>query len=168
MTILGLEKQELEKRILAWFEQLDKRRGSRAELRRAPTPTDAASCIEAWRFVAALGEVVVDDRQRLAEVAGLLVRFREHKGPESLAVQMAGKDEQPKVSVLRFRRLLSSPDRAALYSGLRRMIPLLGHEGNLVDVVDAYVNWEWDRKRIEWARQYYEVILKNETKGASK
>ncbi len=151
---------ELGKRISEWLVDTDNRRGARAELRRIQDPGEANLCREAWRFHAQFGDLELQtNAQLIAQAAGLLIHFRGHLPGASLAARMAESDKgRPRVSPRRFRRLLDA-DQDQFFSGMRRMIPLLERQGNLVDLLLAYVDWN-DITRQRWARDYFQTLEK--------
>jgi CRISPR system Cascade subunit CasB len=58
--------------------------------------------------------------------------------------------DKPVVSELRFRRLLESPDIDALFTGLRRALPLIGYRCDPLALATDVVNWG-DVVRKRWA-----------------
>ena len=103
---------------------------------------------------------------RLAAAVGLLAHVEvDDDRPLPQAMSRRGKegppagDDRPPVSPLRFMRLLESPDLDALFTGLRRTLPLLrGGDGVRADVLALatdVVNWHGDdRVRKRWAYGY--------------
>ena len=89
----------------------------------------------------------------LAAAAGLLAHVRE-ADERSLPVAMSQRDgDKPRVSALRFRRLLEAPDVDTLFTGLRRTLPLLQHRADPLALTTDVVNWG-DRVRKRWAYDY--------------
>jgi len=140
--------------LLNWWHGLKVDTGGRAALRRAPDITAvvmlptyqhlhqrlrAAGWHYAWR----------DDH--LAAAAGLLAHVRA-ANELSLPVAMS-EGEKPAVSPLRFMRLLESPDIDALFSGLRRALPLIGHRADVLQLTTDVVNWG-DGVKKRWAYDY--------------
>jgi CRISPR system Cascade subunit CasB len=143
--------------LLRWWQGLDDDRGGRAALRRAPDITAvvmlpayqrlhrrllvAGWTAEAWR----------DDR--LAAAAGLLAHVKQNAGP-ALPVAMSQHDGDKRcVSPLRFTRLLESPDIDTLFAGLRRTLPLLQHQADVLSLATDVVNWG-DAVKKRWAYGY--------------
>lgn len=88
-----------------WWEKSEKNRGGRAELRRAHTVAEVAF-IEAYHQL--YQQMEFADKEALAMVAGVCAHVKTN-GEGKFAEQMA-KGDKPKVSGLRFRRLLVSAD----------------------------------------------------------
>ena len=61
--------------------------------------------------------------------------------------------DKPAVSPLRFMRLLESPDIDALFSGLRRALPLIQHRADVLQLATDVVNWG-DAVKKRWAYAY--------------
>ena len=143
--------------LLRWWQGLDDDRGGRAALRRAPDIT-AVVMLPAYqrlhrRLLAAgwTAEAWRDDR--LAAVAGLLAHVKQNSGP-SLPVSMSQHDgDKRTVSPLRFTRLLESPDIDTLFAGLRRTLPLLQHQADVLALATDVVNWG-DTVKKRWAYGY--------------
>ena len=62
-------------------------------------------------------------------------------------------DDRPAVSPLRFQRLLESPDLDALFSGLRRVLPLMQQPISIVALANDLLFWG-DRVKKTWAYDY--------------
>ena len=143
--------------LLRWWQGLDDDRGGRAALRRAPDIT-AVVMLPAYqrlhrRLLAAgwTAEAWRDDR--LAAVAGLLAHVKQNSGP-ALPVAMSQHDgDMRTVSPLRFTRLLESPDIDTLFAGLRRTLPLLQHQADVLALATDVVNWG-DTVKKRWAYGY--------------
>jgi CRISPR system Cascade subunit CasB len=143
--------------LLRWWQGLEDDRGGRAALRRAPDIT-AVVMLPAYqrlhRRLAAAGwpaQTWRDDR--LAAAAGLLAHVRQNAGP-ALPTAMSQRDgDKPRVSPLRFTRLLESPDIDALFTGLRRTLPLLQDQADVLSLATDVVNWG-DAVKKRWAYAY--------------
>ena len=61
--------------------------------------------------------------------------------------------DKPRVSPLRFTRLLESPDIDALFAGLRRTLPLLHNQADVLALATDVVNWG-DAVKKRWAYGY--------------
>jgi CRISPR system Cascade subunit CasB len=143
--------------LLRWWQGLDDDRGGRAALRRAPDITavvmlpayqrlhrrllDAGWPDEAWR------------NERLAAAAGLLAHVKQHV-EQALPAAMSQRDgDKPRLSALRFMRLLESPDIDALFTGLRRTLPMLQYQADVLALATDVVNWG-DTVKKRWAYAY--------------
>lgn len=140
-----------------WWESLADDREARAQLRRAPDLTAVTLTPGFQRFfrrMASRGfpsQPGVNQQERLAAIAAVLAHLH-HADSRRLPETMMGPDK-PKVSELRFRRLLESPSIDDLFVGLRRTLPLVDHcaDPNLL----ANDIWFWgDKVRKEWAYAY--------------
>ncbi len=141
--------------LLSWWQGLKTDTGGRAALRRAPDIT-AVVMLPAYqhlhqRLRAAGWPDQPWHNDRLAAAAGLLAHVRE-VSELGLPVAMSEGDKPP-VSPLRFTRLLESPDIDALFSGLRRAMPLIGHRADVLQLTTDVVNWG-DTVKKRWAYAY--------------
>lgn len=166
----------------AWHRGLEEDRGSRAQLRRLAT-FEGVVLVPAYhrllrRLEEALGEDALD-RERLAQIAGLLAHVEEHDDeragndgkPLPLPTQMARprkEGSRPRVSTLRFRRLLAAETAEERYTHLVRVIRLLDRRLNATDLAQAVYRWDRDPElRRRWAYSYYRVVTQNEPQEAS-
>jgi CRISPR system Cascade subunit CasB len=107
-----------------------------------------------------LSHVKVDDPKPLMRSAGFKTTPR--KGSQS--------DEQPKLAVLRFNRLMRS-SKDELPMALIRLVRLMKEEARISDLTDAMLNWSHpisgDRVRRNWAFDYYAAsdATPNDTKN---
>lgn len=147
--------------LLTWWESLEDDRATRAILRRATSVTAVALSPPYQRLYRRLcdagwaSQTKTYHNDRLAAVVGLLAHVRQDD-ERSLAKGMSLRDEggdRPCVSELRFRRLLDSPDLDALFTGLRRALPLMNHGVNVLALANDVVRWD-DSVKKNWAYQY--------------
>jgi CRISPR system Cascade subunit CasB len=141
--------------LLRWWQDLKDDTGGRAALRRAPDIT-AVVMLPAFqrlhrRLLAAGWPDQPWHNDRLAAAAGLLAHVRENSD-RSLPQAMSDGDK-PTVSPLRFQRLLEAPDVDAMFSGLRRTLPLIQHRTDVCALATDVVNWG-DAVRKRWAYAY--------------
>jgi CRISPR system Cascade subunit CasB len=140
-----------------WWRRLDDDTGGRAALRRAPDLTAVVlqpafqrlhrrMLATGWPEGAWAGD-------RLAAAAGLLAHLREADALPLPKAMSAREGDKPRVSELRFKRLLESPDVETLFIGLRRTLPLIQHRCDPVALADDTVNWG-DSVRKRWAYDY--------------
>lgn len=132
-------------------------RGERAELRRAADITAVTLTPAFQRFFRLLVKHGFPEQSapwqqdRLAVIAGILAHVRgavDKRMPEA----MKG-DDGPRVSELRFRRLLESPSMDELYIGLRRVLPLIEKKADPNRLAEDI--WHWgNRVKKEWAYAY--------------
>lgn len=140
--------------LLSWWHGLRADTSGRAALRRAPDIT-AVVMLPAYQHLhrrlraAGWNEPWRDDQ--LAAAAGLLAHVREHSEATLPAAMSEG--DKPPVSPLRFMRLLESPDTDALFTGLRRALPLIGHRADVLQLTTDVVNWG-DAVKKRWAYAY--------------
>jgi len=141
--------------LLRWWHELAEDTGGRAALRRAPDIT-AVVMLPAYqhlhrRLLAAGWPDQPWHNDKLAAAAGLLAHVRESS--ERNLPQAMSDGEKPGVSPLRFMRLLEAPDIDALFSGLRRTLPLLQHRTDVLALATDVVNWG-DAVKKRWAYAY--------------
>lgn len=154
----ALEKQTIA-RLVGWWRGLQEphNSGNRAELRRAAT-VDAVIMTPAFQRLCSgfTDEFRSDsDKTRLAAIAGLLAHVKESaESRMEIAKQMAQKtDDTPRVSELRFRRLLQK-SRGDLFVPMVRVIRLLDHRVNIFDLIESVYYWG-DRVKKKWAYAYF-------------
>lgn len=147
--------------LLAWWENLDDNRAARAELRRASDITAVTLSSHYQKFYRRLVAAGWDDEGRiyrrdgLAAAVGLLAHV-ERNDDQDLAHRMsesAANSDRLRVSQLRFRRLLESPDIDSIFTGLRRALPLMGNQANVIALTNDIVNWD-DNVKKRWAYAY--------------
>lgn len=142
--------------ITAWWQDLDKKRGDRAELRRCSTLAEVAFTPAYHRLRRAVAKFGPVNADALALVAGLAARVKNNLPGNTLAEQMAtGKaDGSARVSGLRFRRLLKVKESEELFTAMTRVVALLGGTVNLQSLAGSTYYWN-DRTRKQWAFEYY-------------
>ena len=143
--------------LFRWWQGLDDDRGGRAALRRAPDIT-AVVMLPVYqrlhrRLQAAGWPAGTWRDDHLAAAAGLLAHVKTHT-EQSLPAAMSQRDgDKPRLSALRFMRLLDSPDIDALFTGLRRALPLLQHQADVQALAIDVVDWG-DAVKKRWAYGY--------------
>lgn len=136
-------------------------RADRAVLKRADTLA-AVACTPAYQRIYRRMAAAHDgeawrphEQERIAALIGLSAHVTK-KVPMSLPQAMShhaeGNDRNP-VSELRFTRLLESPDIEALFTGLRRSLPLIKNEVDPATLVDDICGWS-DAVKKRWAYAY--------------
>ena len=147
--------------LLNWWEGLEDDRASRAVLRRASSITAVSLTPPYQRLYQRLLTVGWPEKtapyqnDHLAAVAGLLAHIKQNDG-RAPAKAMSQKDpgqDRPPVSELRFMRLLESPDLDALFTGLRRALPLAKHSVDVLALANDVVHWG-DAVKKRWAYSY--------------
>lgn len=147
--------------LLGWWKSLADDRGSRAVLRRAASITAvslSAPYQRAYRLFCNAGwpkEARPYENDRLAAIVGLLAHIERDDGrsPAKAMSDRSGGDDRPPVSELRFQRLIESPDLEALFSGLRRCLPMIGHSVDVLALAEDVLNWG-DSVKKRWAYSY--------------
>lgn len=159
-TDVSFDSKDVQTALRRWWEGLAENRGDRAELRRCES-IDRVLLSEAYhklrKRLSEKGLQVSDDQ--MGAVAGLLAHVQEH-APEktSLAAQMAGGDDTPPVSGLRFRRLLRRENREDLYRSMIRIVRLLDRRVHIYSLAADIYYWG-PSVRKQWAQQYYDHAL---------
>ena len=147
--------------LLNWWEGLEDDRASRAVLRRASSITAVSLTPPYQRLYQRLLTVGWPEKaapyqnDHLAAVAGLLAHVKQNDGraPAKAMSQKEPGQDRPPVSELRFMRLLESPDLDALFSGLRRALPLAKHSVDVLALANDVVHWG-DAVKKRWAYSY--------------
>ncbi len=145
-----------------WWDELKDRRGDRAGLRRARSTLEVVLQPAFLDLLRRLedhqGARITSDWQiqRLALIAGILSGMEQETG-DSMAQLMAKPQsggDMPRVSPLRFRRLLVIQDPEELLISWKRTLRLLDNKANIQDLVFRLIRWN-DRTRREMALEYY-------------
>lgn len=134
-------------------------RADRAVLRRA-NDLNAVACTSAYqrlyrRLVEARGgaDWPSFQQERLTAVVGLLAHVKtntESSLPKAMSTD-TGQDNP--ISALRFQRLLEAPDADALFSGLRRSLPLIKGGVSVLSLANDVFGWS-PRIQKRWAYDY--------------
>ncbi len=162
--------------ILEWWDSLKKNKGDRAELRRCKNLQEIqiSSAYQRcyWQLKKHfIWEERVPSREQMSIIIGLAAHIEdndtkyidtesEKEKEGSFAYQIAApkskeKDAPPKLSELRFRRLLKIKEREKLFRFLIQVIRLLDKKVNLLDLLSTAFYWG-ERAKIEMAYKYYE------------
>ena len=147
--------------LLNWWEGLEDDHASRAVLRRASSITAVSLTPPYQRLYRRLLTVGWPEKaapyqnDHLAAVVGLLAHIKENDGraPAKAMSQKEPGQDRPPVSELRFMRLLESPDLDALFTGLRRALPLAKHSVDVLGLANDIVHWG-DAVKKRWAYSY--------------
>lgn len=140
-----------------WWASLDDNRADRAILRRADNATAVALTPAYQRLYRRLCGAGWPDEpwrnDRLAAAVGLLAHVETDDDQPLPAAMSQREGDKPRVSALRFMRLLDSPDDEALFNGLRRVLPLLRYRAGVLALATDVVNWG-DAVKKRWAYRY--------------
>ena len=144
-----------------WWAGLEERRGDRAELRRARTPSAVAFLPAYHRLVLELRRAGIrvgeKDAEKAAAIAGVLAHVERDDPSRSFAKQAASEHNgKARLSGLRFRRLLAVDDLGELQTSLVRTIRLLDSAGSVSNLAES-IRWWNDRTKKQWALDYYET-----------
>jgi CRISPR type I-E-associated protein CasB/Cse2 len=133
-----------------------KRRGARAELRRAKNITDVIMTPTYQRLCTHLSEKLESfndkDKESLAFIAGLLSHVREVSKSKNAKSMSMGSPAC--VSELRFRRLLQHEKDDRFYAAMIRIIRMLKYTVNVDDLIESMYYWD-DSKKKNWAYAYF-------------
>jgi len=162
--------------ILEWWETLKQNKGDRAELRRCKNLEEIQKASAYQRCYWQLKkyftpEQQVPSREQMSIFIGLAAHIEDNdtkfidtdskKEKEYyFAYQMAApkgkeRDAPPKLSELRFRRLMKIKDRAKLYRFLIQVVRMLEKKVNLLDLLSIAYFWG-DKTKTNLAYKYYE------------
>lgn len=158
-----------------WTEYCDPRKGdpaARARLRRCRSAIEALGVIAAVDLARRLGAMkdvaTPDDRylERALNLARVLAHVREsatespmrQAGWKAFPGERTTKDvpasERPRLSEVRFRRLLETAGGEEMVSAFTRLIALLGATVNVATLSSDFLYWG-DRTKRRWAFDYY-------------
>ncbi len=163
MSAKKLHGQDIARAVFRWHRWLvsEAHRRERAELRRLSEPLDACYCEGYHALVARVeAETSVDHNTRikLCYLAALLAHVERHDSERTVSQAMAAsKSGSPRVSRLRFRRILDRTELADLYPTLQRMLKLLEKKADLQDLTHSILNWNGNTRR-SWAFRYYDAL----------
>ena len=146
--------------LYTWWTSLEDNKGDRAALRRCRLPLEAL-------FIPAYHHLhrdltrhdSINDR-RLPAVAALLAHVKEERIENEFAVQMAAPrsgGDTPRLSELRFRRLLQCQTLDDLFPALRRVVHLLDGHVDIYSLADS-VYWWGENMRRRLAYAYYGAL----------
>jgi CRISPR system Cascade subunit CasB len=151
--------------VMKWWGELEEHRGDRAELRRCRSPAEVVFVPAFYRLKAMMPESM--NTMHLAAVAGILSHVEAHlDGTARTAELFAHPKERgstPRVSELRFRRLLRVPDYSydELYPMMTRLLRQIDRKAHLPSLIPAIYWWNSLTKR-RWAESYYEHLARTE------
>ena len=151
--------------IMKWWEDLDKQRGDRAELRRCRSPAEVAFVPAFYRLKVMMPKSV--DAMQLAAVAGVLSHVKAHLDGTVETAELFARPKEggstPRVSEPRFRRLLRVPDYSydELYPMMTRLLRQIDRKAHLPSLIDGIYWWNQITKR-RWAESYYEYLVRTE------
>lgn len=158
-TWLSFERSpEAANALVKWWEGLEASRGDRADLRRCRSAADVAFCEAFHRLRVALKPYGRQRAESLALAAGVLSHVRSNVSDTSFGTQIAAPKEgaeKPRLSGLRFRRLLRLDGADELYGEWVRVVRLLGGIANVVSLAETIMNWNKYVKK-QLAYTYYE------------
>jgi CRISPR system Cascade subunit CasB len=145
--------------LLDWWNELEDQRGDRAELRRAASIEQVFFNPAFHRLWRGLKDTRWRREERVALIAALAARVREHRPDKTFAAQLGTPPkgrEKAALSGLRFRRLLQAKEPDELLQGCSRAIAMCGNSVNLLSLAQS-VYWWSDRDRKDWAFDYYDA-----------
>jgi CRISPR system Cascade subunit CasB len=139
-----------------WWKGLDEDRASRAVLRRASSPTEVALTPAYQRLCRRLGALNWKSGSKIdlpsSSVCWSHIKTNDARPPAEAMSQRALAEDRPPVSELRFMRLLDAPDSEALFSGVRRVLPLM-RSVDVIALANDLMHWG-DAVKKKWAYGY--------------
>jgi CRISPR system Cascade subunit CasB len=145
----------------SWWVRLEDNKGDRAALRRCQEPLEALFVPAYHQLYHALRPYDGSSDLRLPAIAALLAHVKHILPGPDFATQMAAPKltggEAPRLSELRFRRVLQCQTINELFPALRRVIALLDDSVNIYSLADN-LYWWGDRVRRDWAYAYYGAL----------
>jgi CRISPR system Cascade subunit CasB len=156
--------------ILEWWDSLKKNKGDRAKLRRCKNLQEIQISSAYQRCYRQLirhfsKEQQLPSREQMATIIGLAA-YIENNDSVKKADQddsqindffgyQISRGDKPRLSELRFRRLLKIKDREKLYRLLIQVIRMLERKVNLLDLLSIAYFWG-DKTKTNLAYKYYE------------
>lgn len=156
--------------ILEWWESLKQNKGNRAELRRCKNLEEIQKASAYQRCYWQLKkyftpEQQVPSREQMAIIIGLAAHIEDddlvkktdqsdNQKNDFFGYQIS-RGDKPKLSELRFRRLLRIKDREKLYRFLIQVVRMLDKKVNLLDLLSIAYFWG-DKAKTSLAYKYYE------------
>jgi len=164
------------KRLLTWWDSLDKNRGDRARLRRAERADDVLLTEPFFGFLHQMPEAWARPEALLssAMVAAALSHVKEPREGETFATQLAlpkKSGKKARMSELRFQQLQKSRDPEEFFRRLLRAIRLAENAVNIISLADSILHWMNEyrygvnrepqkRLTVRWATDYYTALPK--------
>ncbi len=109
------------------------------------------------------------EAERLAVLARVLIEVKKHSSAQSLGEKMAfpaPQSDSPRISEIRFRRLLDAETFQDLLNELLRVVALLGEDVNPLNLANFILGWyadeRGDKARQSLANQYYLSLIRRE------
>ena len=146
-------------RLLEWWQALEDNRGDRAALRRASSIEQVMFNPGFHRLWRKLKDTRWRRAERVALIAALAARVKDHDPRRSFATQLGSPPsgrEKAALSGLRFRRLLQVNEPDELLQACSRAIAICAGRVNLTSLAES-VYWWNDGVRKQWAFDYYDA-----------
>ncbi|WP_245527582.1 type I-E CRISPR-associated protein Cse2/CasB [Methanosalsum zhilinae] len=155
----SLEQEDVCKIVIQWWKDLENRKADRANLRRCHDLSEVVftpSYHYLWHQLSNLG---FKNKRAVALLAGVLAHVKENDTNNTFAGQMAKTKDgsKPKVSELRFRRVLTIDEREELFIYLVRLIKLMNGNVNICNLANSIYWWN-DITKKNWAFEYYDKL----------
>ena len=136
------------------------RRGELAELKRCKTLAEIVLVPRFQILRRKLQAAGYGNLPAWAAIGGVLAHVETHNGEHAFAARLAQPKSQgntPRVSELRFRRLLKAKSHDELFIDLVRILPLADHTAPVAQL--AYDIYYWgDQTRRKWTFDYYDAL----------
>lgn len=169
--------EEAQQNLLKWWREMHEDKGERARLRRCETPAEAALCKTVFRLRILL-PFWNSQPEIPATLAGILSHIEEDDARVSFARQLARPKEsggKPLLSEHRFKKLMKSRDWDEFYQSLRRVLPLMRKQANVLSLADGIVRWGREYGKTAelkpgkglnffWSNEFYSEYIKHENK----
>ncbi len=180
-----LKDGDVRESLYAWWwnlQNLQKKRGDRARLRRAKRPDDLLLTEPFYHFLQVMPSAWSEPKELItsAIIAAMLAHVEETRNGLTFAAQLAtpkaiGSD-RPLVSETRFQVLQKSKNPEEFFVRLVRVIQLAERKVNVISLAESILHWmkEYregldrepeDRLAVKWATDYYLQLSNTERKG---
>ena len=153
-----------------WWSDLNKpaepgqpsRRGELAGLRRCSTLAEVVFDPAFQRLFNQIPDPKWKNREHIAAIAGVLAHVKQNLDEPKRFASLLGtpreKSDAPRVSELRFQRLVQIREIEELFPVLVRILHLAGDAAPIPDLIES-LYWWGDQRRSKWTYHYYNAML---------
>lgn len=143
-----------------WWSELEQKKALRASLRRKINSNSVVfegGFHEIYRKISSINDNI--NMERFSSVVGIISHIKSNEG-ESFGAQLGEPDKNsPKLSEIRFKKLLSIDDRGEMYVAIIRILRQFKHIAPIKDVAKIAYWWNDSTKR-QLAKDYYQAASK--------
>jgi CRISPR system Cascade subunit CasB len=171
-----LKDEDARDNLSRWWKSLERNRGDRAKLRRAQRPEDVLLTEAFFNFLREMPATWAKPEELVS--SAIVAATLSHVDPsqdnsESFVTRLASPkkagDKKPRMSELRFQRLLKSRNPEEFFMRLIRAIRLSENKANILSLSESILHWmnEYNkcpdidpqrRLAVMWASDYYTAL----------